>query len=107
MSHAPSLTERWDRTNSWVGTEELNSTNSCRSHQNYCRRTVDTLQIILYHIARLRTILSGGVAQLVEQRTHKPRVSRSIRDTATTPSHCSLGIPRDFQMILLLRQHKD
>ena len=47
MSHAASLTERWDRTNSWVGTEELNSTNSCRSHQNYCRRTVDTLQIIL------------------------------------------------------------
>ena len=35
--------------------------------------------------ARLRTILSGGVAQLVEQRTHKPRVSRSIRDTATKP----------------------
>jgi hypothetical protein len=28
---------------------------------------------------------SGGVAQLVEQRTHKPRVSRSIRDTATKP----------------------
>ena len=26
---------------------------------------------------------SGGVAQLVEQRTHKPRVTRSIRVTAT------------------------
>jgi hypothetical protein len=26
---------------------------------------------------------SGGVAQLVEQRTHKPRVPRSIRGTAT------------------------
>src|SRR5262245_32548191 len=26
----------------------------------------------------------GGVAQLVEQRTHKPRVTRSIRVTATT-----------------------
>ena len=25
----------------------------------------------------------GGVAQLVEQRTHKPRVPRSIRGTAT------------------------
>lgn len=25
----------------------------------------------------------GGVAQLVEQRTHKPRVTRSIRVTAT------------------------
>jgi hypothetical protein len=36
MSHAPSLPERWGRTN------------------------------------RLRTIPSGGVAQLVEQRTHKP-----------------------------------
>ena len=42
--------------------------------------------------ARLRTILSGGVAQLVEQRTHKPRVSRSIRDTATNNSRSlSLG----------------
>ena len=29
---------------------------------------------------------SGGVAQLVEQRTHKPRVTRSIRVTATKPS---------------------
>ena len=28
--------------------------------------------------------LRGGVAQLVEQRTHKPRVPRSIRGTATT-----------------------
>ena len=26
---------------------------------------------------------SGGVAQLAEQRTHKPRVTRSIRVTAT------------------------
>ncbi len=26
---------------------------------------------------------SGGVAQLAEQRTHKPRVGRSIRPTAT------------------------
>ena len=29
---------------------------------------------------------SGGVAQLVEQRTHKPRVTRSIRVTATNLS---------------------
>ena len=28
----------------------------------------------------------GGVAQLVEQRTHKPRVPRSIRGTATNNS---------------------
>lgn len=28
----------------------------------------------------------GGVAQLVEQRTHKPRVPRSIRGTATKPA---------------------
>ena len=28
-------------------------------------------------------VLDGGVAQLVEQRTHKPRVTRSIRVTAT------------------------
>jgi hypothetical protein len=28
---------------------------------------------------------NGGVAQLAEQRTHKPRVTRSIRVTATTP----------------------
>jgi hypothetical protein len=28
----------------------------------------------------------GGVAQLVEQRTHKPRVPRSIRGTATNIS---------------------
>jgi hypothetical protein len=28
----------------------------------------------------------GGVAQLAEQRTHKPRVTRSIRVTATIPT---------------------
>ena len=32
-----------------------------------------------------RTMHRGGVAQLVEQRTHKPRVPRSIRGTATNP----------------------
>lgn len=52
--------------------------------QNDCDSPVDTFQIIPVFYARLRTIRSGGVAQLVEQRTHKPRVSRSIRDTATT-----------------------
>lgn len=43
---------------------------------------------------------SGGVAQLVEQRTHKPRVTRSIRVTATkfhleSTSNCtaSPGLP--------------
>ena len=34
----------------------------------------------------VETSSCGGVAQLVEQRTHKPRVTRSIRVTATKPS---------------------
>jgi hypothetical protein len=33
----------------------------------------------------------GGVAQLAEQRTHKPRVTRSIRVTATKPHFVRTG----------------
>lgn len=43
----------------------------------------------------------GGVAQLVEQRTHKPRVPRSIRGTATTRSQLD---PETFLWLLATRQ---
>ena len=38
-------------------------------------------------------VLDGGVAQLVEQRTHKPRVTRSIRVTATNLSGPINSVP--------------
>ena len=48
----------------------------------------------------------GGVAQLVEQRTHKPRVPRSIRGTATNPSSslwllysCTGKLPNLLQLL--------
>ena len=46
---------------------------------------VDTSLRFRYHNALLQNACRGGVAQLAEQRTHKPRVPRSIRGTATKP----------------------
>lgn len=52
----------------------------------FVRQSVDTLgafQLLSAFSSSHDRSCRGGVAQLVEQRTHKPRVTRSIRVTAT------------------------
>ena len=46
---------------------------------------VDTSLRFRYHSALLENACRGGVAQLAEQRTHKPRVGGSTPPTATKP----------------------
>ncbi len=46
---------------------------------------VDTSLRFRYHSALLENACRGGVAQLAEQRTHKPRVGGSTPPTATIP----------------------
>ena len=56
------------------------------SRKNFVHQSLDTstlLRLLLRFTLTGHASSSGGVAQLVEQRTHKPRVTRSIRVTAT------------------------
>lgn len=62
----------------------------------FVRQSVDTseaFQLLCAFSSSRERSCRGGVAQLVEQRTHKPRVTRSIRVTATKfPPQESIGV---------------